>query len=145
MRTIAIVVVALLAAGCDTSRTAGVVQTTGGEVRLLIVPPHPGTGATPDYVLVNGTTESVSYGYAFVLDRWTGDEWRPVRAPRCGFPAIGLHLDPGERSVPALVVACGNEDDGLPRGLYRVTTDVDIALGADRWDAEVLSATFVVR
>ena len=143
MRKIAIIAVALLAAGCEMERDPSTIGARGGEVRLVVVPPMPAAGTVPRHVLVNDAGEDVGYGHPYVLERRTGDGWRPVESP-CLFTLEGLTLEPAERSEPEPLGDCRPQAPGLVSGVYRLRKEVDLDRGDDLWQRQTLEATFMV-
>lgn len=140
MRKIAVLVVALLAVGCDGGEPRAVKQ-RGGTVRLVIDPSVPEAGSVPNHILVNETKDRIVYGRRFGLEQRTGDKWSDLQNG-CLFTDERLSLDPGESSSPD-PITCRGEDPPLQSGVYRLTKEIDV-LGDEGLDVETLVVAFKV-
>lgn len=113
MRTILVLTLVALAAGCRTAPPPGLSFTTD---EASYVP-----GDEAQLQLVNGTDQTLGYNLCFSdLQRQAGGEWQIVADPETACTTIQRGLAPGDSATFAKTIM-----PEVPPGTYRYRTDVE--------------------
>ena len=117
-----LVLAALALAACgndDGAKTAS--EPADAGLRVEVTPPRAGPSDVVRARVVNDSSETFTYGLAYVLEMQEGDSFVKVSEPRV-VPEIGLVAKPGETGPPVKV----RIPEDAVAGQYRIVIQRDV-------------------